>query len=164
MDKPAESITIKPIGIIHSPYKQTKGMPIQGAFKPGSQAWIELQPQYTAGLKDLDSFSHCILLYLFHKSDQVRLLAKPFLEDQLHGMFAMRSPHRPNHIGVSVVKIENITGCQLHFSEVDMLDQTPVLDIKPYVRYFDMRDNVVSGWIDKHFQNIDGIPGKVILK
>ena len=158
-----DSITMKPIGVIHSPYEQVKDMPIQGIFKEDAKAWVELKPQYCPGLKDLDGFSHCIILYYFHRSEQVQLVGKPFLEKQQHGMFAIRSPHRPNHIGLSVVRIEKIEGCQLHFREVDMLDQTPVLDIKPYVRHFDVRDDVVSGWIDKHFLDTDH-PEKTILK
>lgn len=158
-----DSITVKPIGVIHSPYNQTKDMPIQGTFKKEVKAWVELLPPYGAGLQDLDGFSHCILLYYFHKSEQVQLIGKPFLEKQPHGMFAIRSPHRPNHIGLSVVRIEKIEGRQLHFCEVDMLDQTPVLDIKPYVRHFDVRDDVVSGWIDKHFLDTER-PEKTILK
>lgn len=158
-----DSITVKPIGVIHSPYEQAKDMPIQGIFKKDVKAWVELKRQYCPGLKDLDGFSHCIILYYFHRSEQVQLVGKPFLEKQQHGMFAIRSPHRPNHIGLSVVRIEKIEGCQLHFREVDMLDQTPVLDIKPYVRHFDVRDDVISGWIDKHFLDTDR-PEKTILK
>jgi len=158
-----DHIIVKPIGVIHSPYQQTKDMPIQGIFKKEVQAWVELLPQYGPGLKDLDGFSHCILLYYFHRSDQVQLVGRPFLEKQQHGMFSIRSPHRPNHIGLSVVRIAKIEGCQVHFCEVDMLDQTPVLDIKPYVRHFDVRGDVVSGWIDKHFLDTD-CPEKTILK
>ena len=85
------------------------------------------------------------------------------MEDNKHGIFAIRSPHRPNHIGFSIVKIEGIEENKLRFSEVDVLDQTPVLDIKPYVKYFDIRDNVVSGWLDKHFESGD-VPNGTILK
>jgi len=160
MDK---KITIIPIGIIHSPYKQINDMPIQGKFKPSVKAWIELKQEYNAGLKDLGGFSHAIIIYHFHKSQKVQIEGKPFLEDNKHGIFAIRSPHRPNHIGLSVVKIEKIEDNKLHFSEVDVLDGTPVLDIKPYVKYFDGRDNTVSGWLDKHFQSTD-MPDKTILK
>ena len=159
----SEKIPMSPIGVIHSPYKQIKDMPIQGKFKTGVQAWIELKEEYRAGLKDLDGFSHAIIIYHFHKSEKTEIEGKPFLEDNKHGIFAIRSPHRPNHIGLSVVKIEKIEGGKLHFSEVDVLDGTPVLDIKPYVKHFDGRNNVVSGWVDKHFQNTD-IPDKTILK
>ena len=159
----SEKIIMSPIGIIHSPYEQVKDMPIQGKFKPGVKAWIELQEEYSAGLKDLDGFSHAIIIYYFHRSEKTEVEGKPFLEDNKHGIFAIRSPHRPNHIGLSVVKIENIQGNKLHFSEVDVFNGTPVLDIKPYVKQFDIRDNTVSGWLDKHFKSTD-MPDKTILK
>ena len=160
MDK---KIMMSLIGIIHSPYKQIKDMPIQGKFKPGVKAQLELKEEYGLGLKDLDGFSHAIIIYYFHKSEKIEIEGKPFLENDKHGIFAIRSPHRPNHIGLSVVKVEKIEENKLHFSEVDVLDGTPVLDIKPYVKQFDIRDNVVSGWLDKHFQSTD-IPDRTILK
>ena len=146
-----KKIAMTPIGIIHSPYKQVKDMPIQGKFKPEVKACIELKDEYAPGLRDLEGFSHAIIIYYFHMSQKEEVMGKPFLEDKEHGIFAIRSPHRPNHIGLSVVKIEGIEENKLHFSEVDVLDQTPLLDIKPYVKYFDNRENVISGWIDKHF-------------
>ncbi|MHC4395289.1 MAG: tRNA (N6-threonylcarbamoyladenosine(37)-N6)-methyltransferase TrmO [Planctomycetota bacterium] len=148
-----QKITMTAIGIIHSPYTQVKDMPIQGKFKPEVKAYIELKDEYAPGLKDLDGFSHAIIIYYFHKSQKEEVVGKPFLEDKEHGIFAIRSPHRPNHIGVSVVKIESIEENKLHFSEVDILDQTPVLDVKPYIKYFDTRKNIISGWIDKHFKS-----------
>ena len=138
-------------------------MPIQGKFKLGVKAWIELKEEYSLGLKDLDGFGHAIIIYHFHKSQKVQIEGKPFLEDNKCGIFAIRSPHRPNHIGLSVVKIEEVADNKLHFSEVDVLDGTPVLDIKPYVKQFDVRDNTVSGWIDKHFER-DDIPNKANLR
>ncbi|MBW1792322.1 MAG: SAM-dependent methyltransferase, partial [Deltaproteobacteria bacterium] len=99
-----KKITMNPIGVVHSPYKQVKDMPIQGKFKPGVRAWIELKNEYITGLKDLDGFSHAIIIYYFHKSKKTGIEGKPFLEDNKHGIFAIRSPHRPNHIGLSVVK------------------------------------------------------------
>jgi len=138
-------------------------MPIQGTFKAEVEARIELKQEYAVGLKDLEGFSHAIILYYFHKSQREDLVAEPFLEPARHGIFAIRSPHRPNHIGVSIVKIKRITGNQLYFTEVDVLDETPLLDIKPYVRHFDARDNVVSGWVDKHFTN-ENLPEKTIIK
>jgi tRNA-Thr(GGU) m(6)t(6)A37 methyltransferase TsaA len=146
-----QEIIMTPIGIIHSPYRQIKGMPIQGKLEPEVKAYVELKDEYTPGLKDLDGFSHAIIIYYFHKSKKEQLISKPYLEDNKHGIFAIRSPHRPNHIGLSVVKIEKIENNKLHFSEVDVLDGTPILDIKPYVKYFDVRDNSVSGWLEKHF-------------
>jgi tRNA-Thr(GGU) m(6)t(6)A37 methyltransferase TsaA len=156
-------IIMNPIGMIHSPYKDAKGMPIQGTFKPEIEAWVELKAEYRPGLAGLEDFSHAIILYYFHKSSKEQIQCKPFLEDKKHGIFAIRSPHRPNHIGLSIVRICRIEGNRLYFKEVDVLDGTPVLDIKPYVEYFDVRDNVVSGWVDKHFRN-GGAPDRTILK
>ena len=158
-----DKITMHPIGIIHSPYKQSKDIPIQGVFKSGVGAWIELKDKYVGGLKDLDGFSHAIILYYFHKSWSEEIEARPFLEPNKHGIFAIRSPHRPNHIGLSVVRIERIEANRMYFTEVDVLDGTPVLDIKPYVKYFDSRDEVRSGWLDKHFKN-GNIPDEIILR
>jgi len=155
-------ITMRPIGIIHSPYKGSKEIPIQGRFKDDVEAWLELKNEYVRGLKDLDKFSHCILVYYFHKSKKETIEGKPFLEEEKHGIFAIRSPHRPNHIGFSIVKIQRIQANTLYFREVDMIDGTPVLDIKPYVKYFDSREDVISGWLDKHFQN-GKIPDRTII-
>ena len=154
---------MKPIGIIHSLYKEPTEIPIQGRFKDKIEAWLELKYEYISGLKDLDKFSHAILIYYFHKSDREEVLGKPFLEQNKHGIFAIRSPHRPNHIGMSVVKIKKIKRNKMYFTHVDMIDKTPLLDIKPYVKYFDLRENVVSGWIDKHFKD-GNIPENTILK
>ena len=156
-------IIMNPIGTIHSPYKESKEIPIQGRFKDDAEAWLKLKKDYARGLKDLDKFSHCILIYYFHKSDKETIEGKPFLEDEKHGIFAIRSPHRPNHIGFSVVKIQRIQGNKLYFTQVDMIDGTPLLDIKPYVRYFDSREDVISGWLDKHFKN-GKIPDKTIVR
>ncbi len=157
------NIMMQPIGIIHSSYKEAKDIPIQGVFKDKTEAWIELKDRYSDGLKDLDGFSHAIIIYYFHKSDREDMRGIPFLEQDKHGIFAIRSPHRPNHIGFSIVKINNIEGNKLYFTEVDVLDKTPVLDIKPYVKHFDSRDNVISGWLDKHFKN-GNVPDKTVIK
>jgi tRNA-Thr(GGU) m(6)t(6)A37 methyltransferase TsaA len=151
------------IGVIHSPYKEPKDIPIQGIFKPDVEAWVEVYEKYSAGLKDLRGFSHAILLYYFHKAVEEQIQGAPYLEDDTHGIFAIRSPHRPNHIGLSVVRICSVRRNELHFKEVDVLDQTPVLDIKPYVKYFDARENVVSGWLDKHFEG-GRSPDRAIVK
>lgn len=146
------SITIKPIGIINTPYKEPKGMPIQGKFKRGVIGTAVIFPEYKAGLKDVEGFSHIILIYHFNRSREEKLTGKPFLEDKEHGIFAIRSPHRPNHIGFSIVKLKSVKEHAITFTEVDILDGTPLLDIKPYVKHFDSRDNVKNGWIDKHFR------------
>lgn len=144
---------MQPIGKIHSPYKEEKGTPIQGAFGKDVEACAELEPKYTEGLRDLDGFSHAILLYQFHLSDKVEMVAKPYLEDREHGIFAMRSPHRPNHIGYSVVRVKKVEGNRLYFTDVDILDGAPLLDIKPYVKEFDSRPDAKSGWVERHFQD-----------
>lgn len=155
-------IAMHPIGKIYSPYKESKDIPIQGRFKDDVEAWIELEKKYVNGLKDLEEFSHCILIYYFHKSNIETIEGKPFLENETHGIFAIRSPHRPNHIGFSVVKIQRIQGNKLYFTQVDMINGTPLLDIKPYVKYFDNRDDVISGWLEKHFKN-GKIPDRTII-
>ena len=152
-EKLMERINMHSIGVVHSPYHELKGTPIQGIFAEDVEAWVELKDQYVGGLKDLDGFSHAILLYHFHLSDREEIVAKPYLEDQEHGIFAIRGPHRPNHIGFSIVKITKIEGNRLYFADVDILDGTPVLDIKPYVKEFDSRPDAVSGWIERHFQD-----------
>ena len=159
----SDSITVRPIGVIHSPYKSAKQMPIQGTFKPEVEAFIELEPAFVEGLKDLEDFSHAIIVYHFNRSQREDIVGRPFLEEATHGIFAIRSPHRPNHIGLSIVKIKGIDGDKLYFTEVDVLDGTPVLDIKPYVKYFDARPGAVCGWLDKHFKN-GQIPDETILK
>jgi len=158
-----ENITIKPIGIIHSPYKGTKDIPIQGKFKDEVEAYVELDKKYKDGLIDLDGFSHAILIYHFHESKEEAITARPLLETEEHGIFSIRSPYRPNHIGLSIVKIKSIKDHILYFTEVDVFDKTPVIDIKPYVKHFDHREDVKSGWIDKHFEN-GSIPEQTILK
>lgn len=125
-------IIMHPIGLIHSPYKKVKDIPIQGRFRENVEAWVELKDKYVNGLRDLDRFSHAILLYFFHKADKENIEGKPFIEDSSHGIFAIRSPNRPNHIGFSVVKIKRIKENKLYFTRVDMIDKTPLLDIKPF--------------------------------
>ena len=156
-------IIIHPIGIIHSPYKEDKDIPIQGTFKDKVEAWLELKNEYAGGLRDLNKFSHAIIIYYFHRSQREEIEGRPFLEQKKHGIFAIRSPHRPNHIGFSIIKIKRIKANKVYFTEVDMLDGTPLLDIKPYVKYFDSRANVISGWLDKHFRN-GNIPDKTTIK
>ena len=155
-------IIMYPIGVIHSPYKENRDIPIQGTFNDKIEAWLELKDEYVNGLKDLDTFSHAIIIYYFHRSHREEIEGRPFLEQNKHGIFAIRSPHRPNHIGFSIIKIERIKANKVYFTEVDVLDGTPLLDIKPFVKYFDSRDNVISGWLEKHFKD-GNIPDKTII-
>lgn len=156
-------ITMNPIGVIHTPYKTTKGIPIQGTFEKKVMGTIELFQEYKEGLKDVEGFSHLILIYYFNRAKEQKLSGRPFLEDEFHGIFSIRSSMRPNHIGFSIVKVKKIEDNMITFSEVDILDETPLLDIKPYVAYFDSREDTKNGWLEKHF--IGGeIPKRTRLK
>jgi tRNA-Thr(GGU) m(6)t(6)A37 methyltransferase TsaA len=157
-----DRIELKPIGIIRTPYIEPKDMPIQGRFKDDVQGWIELNEEYIPGLQDLEGFSHLILIYYFHRSHREELQGRPYLEDETHGIFAIRSPHRPNHLGLSIVKLQRIEGNRVYFTEVDMLNGTPLLDIKPYVERFDHREGTRSGWLEDHFAD-GSIPDRAIL-
>lgn len=140
-------IRYRPIGVIHSPFKQTKGMPIQPAGARGVAGTVEVIPEYGDGLKDLDGFSHIFLLYHFHLSQGYSLMVKPYLDDSLRGVFATRAPRRPNAIGISVVRLVGIEECTLHIEDLDIADSTPLLDIKPYVPEFDSREVERIGWL-----------------
>lgn len=148
-----KEIILEAIGMIHTPYKEPKGMPIQGRFEKDITGQAEIFPEYKQGLKDIEGFSHLILIYYFDRAKEEKLIGKPFLEDEPHGIFAIRGPMRPNHIGFSIVKLEKVEGNIVTFSEVDMLDNTPLLDIKPYVSHFDSRQNAKNGWLDRHFKD-----------
>ena len=139
-------ITIEPIGIIHSPYKKVEDIPCQG-YRSKKKGKIEVYKKYEEGLKDVEGFSHLIILYLFHKAKRYALLAKPFLDNKPKGIFAIRGPYRPNHIGLSVVKLLEKKANILKVGNIDVLDGTPLLDIKPYVPRFDVRKNVRYGWL-----------------
>lgn len=158
-----KKIKLQPIGIIETPYDMAQQMPIQGRFDASAVGCCILSSEFEKGLIDLEHFSHAILIYQFHKATKEEIIASPFLENEPHGIFAIRSPNRPNRIGLSIVKIKEISGNKLFFTEVDMLNGSPLLDIKPFVKHFDNRENVISGWLDKHFEN-GNIPKKTILK
>lgn len=136
---------MQPIGVIHSPFKDTSRTPIQSVVSEAI-GQVEVLPEFVDGLQDLDGFSHLHLLYLFHCSSGYALRVKPFLDDQLRGLFATRHPCRPNPIGLSVVRLIGRSGSVLEVEGVDMLDGTPLLDIKPYVPDFDIRADVRTGW------------------
>jgi tRNA-Thr(GGU) m(6)t(6)A37 methyltransferase TsaA len=140
-------VTYRPIGVIRSPFVDTEGMPIQPSGAQGVTGKVELEPEFADGLKDLDGFSHIILIYHFHLSKGQSLEVKPFLDDVPRGVFATRAPRRPNSIGISVVKLIRIEGQTLSIEDVDVLDGTPVLDIKPHVPEFDCRHGARIGWL-----------------
>ncbi len=142
-------MTYEPIGVIHSPYKKRQGMPIQPAGASGVRGRVEVFEAHREGLKDLDGFSHIILLYHFHRSKGYSLRVIPFIDSVLRGVFATRAPKRPNPIGLSVVKLRQVEGRMLHIENIDVLDQTPLLDIKPFVYEFDAHPEARSGWIEK---------------
>lgn len=142
-------ITFTPIGTIHTPFSTLDGMPIQPSGARDVNGTIILEPQYEDGLRDLDGFSHIILLYFFHLSAGYRLTVTPFLDTGERGLFATRAPRRPNPIGLSIVRLEGIDRLTLHVKDVDMADGTPLLDIKPWVPGFDVRENARAGWLEK---------------
>ncbi len=138
----------RPIGVIHTPFQDKDNMPIQAARSQATGV-VEMFPEYAQGLRDVSGFSHLILLYVFNRSQGYSLLVKPFLDDQERGLFATRYPARPNPIGLSVVRLLAVRGNLLDISGVDMLDGTPLLDIKPYVPEFDAPGEVRLGWYEK---------------
>lgn len=142
-------IEYQPIGIVRSPFSTLENMPLQPVGAAGIAGRVELLPEYVEGLQDLAGFSHIILLYHFHRSKEFKLRVVPFLDSKLRGLFATRAPRRPNPIGLSVVKLVKISGRVLHIENIDLLDKTPVLDIKPYVPEFDHQASIRVGWLEK---------------
>ena len=142
-------VQLKPIGVVHTPFRTPEGMPVQPAGAKGVKGTVEVFPEFEEGLHDLAGFSHIILVYLFHRSKGFALRVVPFMDTKLRGVFATRAPKRPNPIGLSVVRLRRIEGCTLHVEDLDILDGTPVLDIKPYVPEFDKLRGARTGWLDK---------------
>jgi tRNA-Thr(GGU) m(6)t(6)A37 methyltransferase TsaA len=141
-------IIYTPIGIIHSPFTSSEGMPIQPSGATGVKGTIVIDNKYTEALADLDGFSHLILIYHFHLANGFAPKVKPFLDDHQRGLFATRAPRRPNTIGISVVKLCGLEGNVLQIENVDIIDGTPLLDIKPYVPEFDNVTDVNIGWLE----------------
>jgi len=142
-----DEIKIKPIGIIHTPFKGQNGTPIQPKRGRGIKGTIEIFPEFSEGLADLDGFSHIYLIFHLHKSRGYKLKVVPYLDDTERGLFATRAPRRPNPIGLSVVRLIKIEGSTMHIEDIDMLDGTPLLDIKPYVSNFDEPPDYRIGWL-----------------
>ncbi|MDQ2177654.1 tRNA (N6-threonylcarbamoyladenosine(37)-N6)-methyltransferase TrmO [Marinifilum sp. D714] len=145
-------IIFQSIGLIHTPHKTRENMPIQPLSARGVKARVELNPELRDGLRDLESFSHVILIYHLHKSEGFDLDVMPFMDDKTHGLFATRAPRRPNAIGMSTVKLHSIEGNILHVEDLDILDGTPLLDIKPFFSKFDNRPDAISGWLDEKWK------------
>jgi tRNA-Thr(GGU) m(6)t(6)A37 methyltransferase TsaA len=147
-------IIYKPIGIIHTPFKDMKGIPIQPTASQGVAGTAEIKPQYADGLKDIDGFSHIILLYHFHLSNGPLLQVQPFLDETRRGIFSTRAPRRPNSIGLSIVRLTGVENTTLYIEDVDIVDGTPLLDIKPYVPQFDHRQVDKIGWLSENVHNV----------
>jgi tRNA (adenine37-N6)-methyltransferase len=148
-----ESVVYRPIGIIHSPFTEPSGMPIQPVGARGVAGSVRVFAEFAAGLKDLQEFSHILLIYHFHLSHGFDLEVLPFLDHQRRGLFATRAPRRPNAIGLSAVRLTGIEDGALRIEDVDILDGTPLLDIKPYVPAIDILRVEKAGWLaDKEVQ------------
>jgi len=144
---PNAQITYFPIGTIHSPFTDISGMPIQPTGARAVRGTVEISEKYAEGLADLEGFSRIILIYAFHKCASCQLTVTPFLDTTTHGLFATRAPCRPNAIGISIVRLVAVNGCELIIEDVDVIDGTPLLDIKPYVPLFDCYPDERSGWL-----------------
>jgi len=136
------------IGTIYSPYNDIESCPIQGNINPNGVGRIEIFSEYEEALETIETFSHIILLYMFDKSGEIILSRPTFLDDSPHGVFASRHPCRPNGIGISIVKLEKRDKNILEVSEIDVLNDTPLIDVKPYIPRFDHRINANNGWVE----------------
>lgn len=143
-----DAYTFHPIGVIHTPFTESEQTPLHPA-RSQATGMVEVFPEYASGLQDVEGMSHLILLYIFHRSQGFSLVVTPFLDDQPRGLFATRYPARPNPIGLSVVRLLSRQDNLLHISGVDMLDGTPLLDIKPYMPEFDAPGKLRLGWYEQ---------------
>lgn len=148
------TIEYRQIGTIYSPFEKKEGMPIQAISANGAKGKIEINKDLEEGISDLDGFSHIFLIYSFHKSEGFDLKTKPFLSDKFLGVFATRAPKRPNAIGISVVKILSINKNIIEIENIDVLNGTPLLDIKPYIPEFDIHKVEKIGWLENKISEI----------
>lgn len=142
------NLIVKPIGLIRSPFQKAPDTPIQSAMAKGVEGWAEVLPEFAPGLRDLDGFERIWLVYLFDRTRPAQLVVKPFLDQQEHGVFATRAPCRPNPLGLSCVRLLGVEGNRLRLGELDVLDETPLLDLKPYVPVFDCFQVRRVGWVE----------------
>ena len=140
------AFSLSPIGVIRTPYRQATGTPIQGALSNDALGRVELYPEFVPGLRDLAGFERLWLIYLLDRASATQLVVRPYLEDEEHGVFSTRAPARPNPIGLTAVRLLGVEDDRLQISGVDMLDNTPLLDIKPYVPSFDCFEVERTGW------------------
>jgi len=144
-----EPIRLTPIGVIHSPFNTVSGVPIQPLNGKGIRGSIELNLDLLEGLKDIEGFSHITLIYVFHLATRHSLSVVPFMDTEAHGIFATRSPSRPNALGISTVRLVSVERNLLHIEDVDIIDGTPLLDMKPFFPHFDNRTTDKIGWLAK---------------
>jgi len=147
-------VVYRPIGVIRTPFKSPVGVPIQPSAGRGVRGVVEVFPEYVEGLKDLEGFSYIILIYHFHLVKRYSLRVTPYMDSEARGVFATRAPARPNPIGISIVKLVKIEGNKLYIEDVDIVDGTPLLDIKPYVPEFDYRPNARIGWLERRVKKL----------
>jgi tRNA-Thr(GGU) m(6)t(6)A37 methyltransferase TsaA len=140
--------TFRAIGVIHSPFQEPAQTPIQPVFAGDARGQVEVFAEYAEGLMDLEGFSHVHLIYVFDRVSEMKLRVKPYLQDVEHGIFATRLPTRPNPIGMSIVRLIGREGATLHVADLDILDGTPLLDIKPFSPQFDLREGARAGWME----------------
>lgn len=149
------TICYQPIGIVHSPFKTAQGTPIQPkGDEQQTEAQIEILPQYIEGLLHLEGFSHIYVLFHLHLAQSKGLHVVPFLDTEAHGVFATRSPERPNGIGLSVVELLRVEANILHIRNIDLLDGSPILDIKPYIPQFDVHNTTKNGWFENQIHKM----------
>lgn len=142
-------IVYRPIGVVRSPFTESAGVPIQPCFAQGVEGTVELVEDYEPGLADLDGFSHIHLIYHLHRSSGFALAVVPYMDIEPRGLFATRAPRRPNSIGLSIVRLLGIAGARLWVADLDILDGTPVLDIKPFNPAVDHRQDCRVGWMER---------------
>jgi len=142
-------LRLRPIGVIRTPFREAAGTPIQPRQAKGVKGTVEVFERFQEGLKDLQGFERIWLVYWFHRAAEARLRVIPYLDDQERGLFATRAPCRPNPIGISPVRLLGVEGNVLSVADVDILDGTPLLDIKPYVPHFDCFEVTRCGWVEK---------------
>ena len=147
-------VVYRPIGVVHSPFKVPQDVPIQSVAAEGVMGIVEVAREYVEGLRDVDGFSHLILIYHCHLAQDYSLLVRPFLDEMLHGVFSTRAPSRPNPVGVSVVRLTRMEKNILHIQDVDIIDGTPLLDIKPFVPEFDQRKAERIGWLTRNIDKL----------
>lgn len=149
MESNAPELTVTSVGVIHSPFRRARGTPIQPVFAGGAEGWVEVFEPFAAGLKDLEGFERIWLLYWFHRAERNgKLIVTPYLDSTPRGVFSTRAPSRPNPIGLSCVKLLGVDHNTLQVQGIDVLDGTPVVDIKPYVPRFDCFEGVRAGWFE----------------